>query len=233
MIRNLLTVFLLLAVTSCATMAPNPTLVNKIDTYFKAAKSDSYEASEKYQQPIPYEVGQYIVTGMTHGSERSVQKMALVGKEDNGWIIETHTITPHDEITTQMMVEGMETVQETGNLDTLEIVWVKIKMEDDSVQTIDGKMMKMMQGMYRKGLSALESQITSSEDGGTVQVAAGIFNDTVKTNTEGSFMGKKHLANIWLHPSVPINGIVKSVHENDEMKIELLDFGLSGATSSF
>jgi hypothetical protein len=35
----------------------------------------------------------------------------------------------------------------------------------------------------------------------------------------------------WFHPGVPINGTVKGATEDGAWTVELLDFGLSGATS--
>jgi hypothetical protein len=79
----------------------------------------------------------------------------------------------------------------------------------------------------------LEGYMGMMNDGGKVHVSAGNFNGSTKTSSEVSFLGKKYISDIWLHPSVPINGMVKSVNKNEDMKIELLDFGLSGAKRSF
>ena len=234
MIRTLFASLLLMALTSCSTMsAPDPVLVNKIDSYFNNTKSATYEASGKFKRPIAYEVGQYVVTGLTHGSERSVGRTAIVGKEPGGWIIEMYSLNPGSESTTQMMVKGMEAAQASGSVDGLDFAWIKIKDHGEPVQTIDGTALAVTKGFFRKALSGLEGYAGMMHDGGSVRVAAGNFNGSTETSSEVSFMGKKYISDIWLHPSVPINGMVKSVNKDDGMEIELLDFGLSGAKRSF
>jgi hypothetical protein len=234
MIRTLFASVMFMALTSCATMsAPNPVFVNKIDSYFNKTRSATYEASGKFKRPIAYEVGQYVVTGMTHKSERSVGKMAIVGKERDGWIIEMYSLSPNSESTTQMLVKGMEAAQETGSIDGLDFDWVKIKDTDEPAQRIDGPVLAMTKGFFKKALSALEGYAGMMHDGGNMRVSAGNFNGSTKTSSEVSFMGRKYMSDIWLHPSVPINGMLKSVNKNEDIQIELLDFGLSGAKRSF
>ena len=234
MTRTLFASLMLASLISCSTMStPNPVFVSKIDSYFNNTRAATYQASGKFKRPIAYEVGQYVVTGMTHGAERSIGKTAIVGKEIDGWIIETYSLNPSSESTTQMMVKGMEAAQETGSIDGLEFGWIKIKNQGEPVQTIDGPALAITKGLFKKALLGLESHVGIIHDAGNVRVAAGNFNGSTKTSSEVSFMGKKYISDIWLHPSVPINGMVKSVNENEEMKIELLDFGLSGAKRSF
>ncbi len=234
MIRNVFAVLLCFSLTSCFTMpSPNPVFVNQIDSYFNKTKNRTFNASGKFKRPMPYKVGQYVVTGMISSSEHSVSKMAIVGKEQGGWIIETHSLTQSSESTTQMLVLGLEKVYETGTIDDLEILWVKIKPHGEAVQTIDGPMLALTKGLYKKGLAGLEVQSTMSTDTETVSVPAGNFKGTLKASSEVSFLGKKYLSDAWFHPSVPINGMVKSVSKNGDTVIELLDFGLSGAKRSF
>lgn len=234
MIRKVVLTLLFICLTSCATMTPpDPVLVQKIDTWFNTTKADTFEASETYKRPIPYAVGQYIVTGTTHSSERSVEKMALVDKKSGGWIIEMQSLAPRSESITQMLVSGMETAQKNGDMESLDIVWIKIKSEDGSVKTIQGPVLTMTKGLFKKALANLENKFQMPVERGTVRVPAGTFNGAVKANNDITVMAKKYHADIWLHPSVPINGMVKSIHKNGDMTTELLDFGLSGAQSSF
>lgn len=234
MARNLFIVFVLLCMTSCISMmAPNPVYVQQIDSYFNAAKQDTYATSEKFQRPIPYEVGQYVVTGSTHDSKRSVSKMSIVGKEGNGWILELYSLTPTSESVTQMKVVGMDTVHQTGAVEEIDFIWIKIKPDGEPVQTIEGALLTMTKGIYKKALSGLAFQLKMASAGGTVRVPAGKFNGAVKAVNHSSLLGKKYHADVWLHPSVPINGILRSIHPKEDLKIELLDFGLSGARKSF
>ena len=234
MIRNIFAVVLCFFLTSCFTMpSPNPVFVNQIDSYFNNTKTRTYKASGKFKRPMPYKVGQYVVTGMISPSGHSVSKMAIVGKEQKGWIIETHSLTQSSESTTQMLVSGMEKVYETGSIDDLDIIWVKIKPQGEPVQTIEGPMLTLTKGLYKKALAGLEVRTTMSTESGTVRVPAGKFEGTLKSSSEVSFLGKKYLSDAWFHPAVPINGMVKSVSKNGDTVIELLDFGVFGANRSF
>lgn len=234
MIRNIFAVVLCFFLTSCFMMpSPNPVFVNQIDSYFNNTKTHTYKASEKFKRPMPYKVGQYVVTGMTSPSGRSVSKMAIVGKEQGGWIIETHSLTQSSESTMQMLVTGMEKVYEIGSIDDLNIIWVKIKTHGESVQTIEGPILELTKGLYKKALAGLEVRTTMNTESGTVRVPAGNFEGPLKSSSEVSFMGKKYPSDAWFHPSVPINGMVKSVSKNGDTIIELLDFGVSGASKSF
>jgi hypothetical protein len=234
MIRFAVVAVLVFSLVSCMTAGtPNPVLVDQIDGQFDAVKSETYGISGKFEHPMHYDVGQYVVTGMTGPSGRSIMKMAIVGKEQNGWILETHSLTQNSESTTQMLVLGMETVNNTGRIDGLDIVWVKIKPEGQPATLIEGPMLTMTKGLYKKMLAGLEFRPQEMSYGKTVKVPAGNFEGTSKIHSEVAFMGKKYLSDTWIHPSVPINAMVKSVSNGGETIIELLDFGLAGAKPSF
>jgi hypothetical protein len=220
------------SIVACVT-ATNPELVEKIDHGFSRSNTNVYTSAKPFKHPQPYQVGQYIVTGVTQGSEKSVSKMALVGREEGGWIIETHSITPSSESISQMLVKGMESVYNTGTIDQLEIVWVKIQSNGEHIQTLQGPLLNMTKGLYKQSLEGLESEATFTPQAGPIRVPAGLFENTAKADAEVSFMGKSYQSTSWYHPAVPINGMVKSVSTSDGTVMELLDFGLSGAKRSF
>lgn len=219
-------------IVSCVT-ATNPELVKKIDFGFSRNNAGVYQSAESFKRPQPYRVGQYIVTGVTHGGEKSISRMALVGQEQGGWVIETHSITPSSESTSQMLVKGLESVYKTGTIDQLEIIWVKIQSNGQQIQTLQGPLLNMTKGLYKKSLEGLESEATFSPQGGSITVPAGRFENTSKADAQVSIMGKSYRSTGWYHPAVPINGMVKSVSTSDDTVMELLDFGLSGAERSF
>ena len=230
--RYVYLLFLVCFFVSCVTAA-NPNLVKEIDAGFARSSGKVYNSAEPFTRPQPYRVGQYIVTGITHGNERSVSKMALVGQEQGGWIIETHSITSSAESVSQILVKGLESVYMTGSIDQLEIIWVKIQSNGQQIQTMQGPMLSMTKGLYMKNLEGLESEATFSPQGGSITAPAGRFENTAKAEAQVSVMGKSYQSTGWYHPAVPINGMVKSVSKTDGTVMELLDFGLSGAERSF
>lgn len=237
MIRFVCMLGIAMILNACGTLTapePNPALVGQIDSYFSNAKDNTYKASGLFTKPMPYSVGQYVVSGMTSSTERSVSKTAIVGKEQGGWILETHSLTPTAESISQMLIVGLETVAANGSLDEIDIVWVKIKSNDQPVQKLDGVMLSVVEGFIQSSITDLVVRTQASAvDGGTMKTLAGTFKGTTKTRGEVSFLGKKYTSDSWLHPAVPINGMVKSITVEEDQTIELLDFGRSGAKRSF
>jgi hypothetical protein len=65
----------------------------------------------------------------------------------------------------------------------------------------------------------------------TVKVKAGTFEGCYKIRGPGVAFGVKQTATHWVHPSVPLPGIVKSVAAAGEMELD--SYALSGAKSEF
>ena len=227
-------VLLSLCLTSCAGMMPqpNPQYVSRIDSYFSKAKSKTYKDSGKFTAPVSYKVGQYVIQGMTGPDGRSISTMAIVGHEQGGWIIESRSLTPTSESTSQMLIKGLETAAKNNSIKDIDILWLKTKANGQPVHTMEGALLTMAQSFVKPALESLVITPSTLQAGGTQKVIAGTFKGTTKTRSEVSFLGHSFASNIWLHPSVPLNGLVKSVADNGQT-IELLDFGLKGATRSF
>ncbi|MDH7552297.1 MAG: hypothetical protein QHH74_01430 [Spirochaetota bacterium] len=203
----------------------NPQLKAKVDRQFAQSGQTTYSGTQKFMKPKPYAVGQYVVMGQTDSDgKKSITRMAIVGKQQGGWIFENYTVSENQEGIMQMLIVGLEKVATTGNIDDLDIIWVKIKDENGQVQTIEGPMLSMMKGLYKKGLASVSMKINIYKDGGVIQVPAGIFKGTNVVETETTIIGKKTKTTGWYHYSVPINGIVKVV-DNDGNTLVLLQFG--------
>lgn len=203
----------------------NPQLKSKVDSQFAQSQQTTYTGTQKFMKPKPYAVGQYVVMGQTDSDgKKSVTRMAIVGREQGGWIIETYTVSDNQEGIMQMLVAGLEKAAATGNVDDIDLLWVKVKDEDGKIQIIEGPMLSMMKGMYKKGIASVSMKITTYKDGGIIQVPAGIFKGTNVVDSEASFFGKKIKSKGWYHYSVPINGIVKSI-DDDGNSVVLLKFG--------
>ncbi|MCX8123351.1 MAG: hypothetical protein N3F66_04215 [Spirochaetes bacterium] len=216
--------FGIMFVISCGASV-NPQLKAKVDSQFAQSQETTYAGTQKFMKPKPYAVGQYVVMGQTDSDgKKSVTRMAIVGKAQGGWIFETYTLSDNQEGIMQMLITGLEKAAISGNLDDMDIVWVKIKDEKGDVQTVEGPMLTMMKGMYKKGIASVSMKITSYKDGGVIQVPAGIFKGTNVVDSEASFFGKKIKSKGWYHYAVPINGIVKAV-DDDGNTIVLLKFG--------
>jgi hypothetical protein len=211
----------------------DPALQGRIAGYFGNSSAKSFPATGKFLKPMPYAVGQYVMSGIVNDGKRSISKMSIVGQEQGGWIIETYSLSESDEAWTQMLVKGLEQAGERGSVDDIDIVWVKTKQKDGKVVSIEGPVLSITRGIYRGALGGFKVSIAAPVDGGTVSVPAGIFSGTMKSSSESSFLGRSYKSDGWFHADVPINGMVKSTSVENNMTIELLEFGRSGAVRSF
>ncbi len=209
----------------------SPVLLKKIDEVAVKSSDKSFSVSGKFIHPMALKVGQWVSYVNKIGENKSITKTSIVGKEDDAWIIENYNLTGKEEKTVQMCIKGMDKVNEAGDIDAIEFVWIKF-IEDGKLQTIEGPMLSLMKGLYKNGLKSFAVKSEGSLDGGTVKVPAGTFAGCAKIKSEVSFLGSTKTSEGFYHSEVPISGMVKSISdENDTM--ELVDFGLTGAVKSF
>ncbi len=226
-------VFLTLFVVSCGPSA-NPQLKAKISPYFTQDSSTRIRASKKFYSPMPLAIGQYAVYGtIEDDGTRSITKTSIVGREAGGWIYESYTLSETQEGTVQMLIRGLEKVRKSGNIDDIELLWVKIKGEDGKVEKLEGPVLMMAKSLYKKHLSGLDVTVSQYVNGGTIKVPAGSFAGTNMVKSEVTFWGKKYKSTGWYHYKVPINGMVKSVTDDGDSTMVLLEYGTRGAKSSF
>lgn len=221
---------LALFVASCGPSA-DPALQSKINSYFGKSSSKSYSGGAF--KPMPLAVGQYVVYGTTAEGKRSILRQSIVGKESGGWIIESHSISESNESVSQMLVTGLDQARESYNPDAIDIVWVKTREGNGEVQTVEGPVLSITKGLYRKALVNFAMKFSGMNDGGMVTVPAGTFSGTQKVNSEVTVFLSTYKSEGWMHKDVPIGGTVKSVMPEDNITMELLDFGTSGAVRSF
>lgn len=220
----------LLFLGACAASV-NPALQTRVVEWFNKKSSSSYDATTAFVRPMPYAVGQYVVAGNTSGEDRTITRTALVGREGDAWIMETTSLSFSAETMMQMAVRGLEKAQETLNPDDIDIVWIKLKDEDGKVQTIDGMTLSMVKGTYSKVLSGLIVKFDAEPSTATVRVPAGTFNGCTKaTSRVESFFGD-YESETYLHPKVPLNGMVRAVSKDSDMVTELIEFGTNAKPS--
>ena len=230
MVRLLSLFCLALFVASCAPSA-DPAMQSKINSYFGKSSSRSFKGGAFV--PMPLAVGQYTVYGTTMDGKRSIMKQAIVGQEQGGWIIETHSITESNESISQMLVTGLDKAREKYDPDAIDIVWVKTREGSGEVQSVDGPVLSITKGLYRKALVNFTTKTSGLTDAGSITVPAGTFAGTQKLDSEVTFLMSTYKSQGWISRDVPIGGTVKSVMPEDNITMELLDFGTSGAVRSF
>ena len=101
-----------------------------------------------------------------------------------------------------------------------------------NVNPMPPAMMPMLQSMFRGVVSALAInwQGLAQE---SASVPAGRFDGCVRARSEGQWGPWKSTADSWRHPAVPLSGIVRSQGIDRPFTMELVAFGMSGATADF
>lgn len=231
-IRTYTAMALFLVFTACAASV-DPVLQKRVGEWFAKTSSATYDAGGPFLKVMPYAVGQYVVYGITDGEEKSVYRTAIVGREGDAWVVEMSTLSPTGQTTMQMAVTGLTNVQESMDPDQMDLKWIKMKSGDGEVQKIDGMVLGMMKGTYKKALTGLIVNFQpETGSSAAVRVPAGTFNGCTKaTAMVETSMGDFESVGYW-HPSVPMNGMVRSTSEEDNTTMELLEFGLSGAKAT-
>jgi hypothetical protein len=229
--KQIISILLFAAILMGCGSSKNPVLLKKIDDLSVQSSNKSYSVSGKFIRPMALKVGQWVTYVNKAGEEKSISKTSIVGKDGDAWIIENYMMTGKEEKTVQICVKGMDKVNEAGDMDAIEFVWIKF-IEDGKLQTLEGTMLSLMKGMYKKGLQAFGVKSEGSLDGGTQVVPAGTFSGCAKIKSEVSFLGSTKTSEGYYHMEVPISGMVKSISEDNDV-MELVDFGLTGAVKSF
>jgi hypothetical protein len=194
------------------------------------ASGKSYPEAGLFSGPIAWEAGQYIVTGtIAKGKYEQVTRQLIVGKEGDGWVIESIS-TDKKGITTgsQMLLKGLDAAMSSGNYGNITIGWMKQLNEKGEVNTVDAEQMRFFASFIKPVYESMLTSVGEFIEAGTIQVPAGSFAGTSLIETETKVLGKSIKSKTWYHSAVPINGMVKSLSDDGSTLIELLSWGTDG-----
>jgi hypothetical protein len=208
--------------------APKKSGPSPLDSFWQA-KGKSYSA-KKFAKPIKWAAGQYIVVGsINEGVRNSVNKTTIIGKEGKGWVYEVITNDDKGKTTgMQVMVEGIDKASEKGDISQISVQWVKILKEDGKIEKIEGQALMFYNMMLKSSWEKMIVANTKFENGGPVSVPAGTFAGTSSMKTTVKILFSTTTSTAWMHPDVPVNGMVKSETDDKKYASELLDFGFNG-----
>jgi hypothetical protein len=187
-------------------------------------------AYKRFTAPMKWAPGQYVVMGnMYNGKRMSINRYTVVRKEAGGWVFES--IDTNDKgVKTgmQMLIKGYEHAISTHDSSRIDIIWVKMLQENGTVQMMEGEALMI----YRMTLKSTWERIilanNSYSKAGTVTVPAGTFVGTTTITATTKILFKSLTQVSYLHPDVPIHGMVKATDEKDNVYAELLDYGFNG-----
>ena len=226
--RIIFTVIALAFAVSCGS-AQKTSGPSKLDTLFTGT-AGNFKAAGKFVKPAAWNVGQYIIVGnLEKGKKKSAMKMSIVGKADGGYIVEMVSTEDDKESVIQYLIRGIDKAMKSGDSKDIEFGWIKMRGEDGQIQTIEGPMIQMYKSMMPSTFSSMQLKVATYTDGGTIVVPAGTFSGLNVVDSEAKIFGFTSKTKGYYHPSVPINGMVKSVSDDGKNESVLIGFGFSGA----
>lgn len=191
------------------------------------AGSETYPASDAIE-PMPLAVGQWTEVEMVDDKQRpSFMLHKIVGQEGDAFWIETSSTTYTGKTETRMLLN----LGDRHDLEAIEVKAFSMK-RDGKLQEYPSGMLGMLKSVWKPFVRSLVISWASlpRED---ALVPAGNFAGCYKQRTTVSFGPYEMTSDSWSHPSVPINGLVRSVGVDKPITMTLVGFGTSGATSSF
>jgi hypothetical protein len=177
--------------------------------------------------PKPIVVGQWTQHKLVgEKGQPSLVTYKIVGEESGAYWVEVANESYYGKTVNKMLIA----MGDRSNPATMEIRAVKMKDKKGQVTELQGPMIALMKSVFQSSVNMLSvSWVGLPQE--TVNVVAGPFGGCFKAVTDASWGVWHSSATSWMHPTVPISGLVKSVGISSPSTMELVGFGDSGATS--
>ena len=101
-----------------------------------------------------------------------------------------------------------------------------------NVNPMPPAMMPLLQSTFRSALAALVINWQGLPQE-SAAVPAGRFDGCFRARTEAQWGPYRSTADSWRHPAVPVSGLVRSQGLDHPFTMELVAFGMTGATPDF
>ncbi len=216
-----------LIITACSS-APKKDKPSALDALWQG-DGKTY-AAKRFTKVRGWAAGQYVVTGnLVDGKKDSVGRFLVVRKEGGGWVFETTSTNREGKLTgMQMLITGYERAVNTGKTDQIKVIWMKLLQEDGTSIDLEETQIMVYNMVLQSTWSKLFNIQSSFGKGGPVTVPAGTFASTSTANAEIKIIFKTFKSTSWLHPDVPVNGVVRSASDDGKSVTELISFGYNG-----
>lgn len=129
------------------------------------------------------------------------------------------------------VIQLLVKVPNRNDPNSLEIQAAKIRMPSGHVREIRGKMLEPTAEGYKRSLADIFLPALGEAPQEDVTVAAGTFRGCFKTTQKAETKQGAQSYNVWVHPAVPISGLVRSEPVGARGKTDLVGYGSSGAVS--
>jgi hypothetical protein len=158
--------------------------------------------------------------------ELSLLTYKIVGEENGAYWVEVANESYYGKLVMKLLlVLGNRT-----NANAMEILAAKVKDRDGRVTELQGPQLQAGRPTWGSSVNmlAVAWQGLPQE---AMSVVAGNFMACFKARTDPSWGAWHAAATTWMHPAVPISGLVKSIGLDRPTTVELVGFGEIGAVS--
>ncbi len=180
-------------------------------------------------EPMPLAVGQWTtIKQVDDKGNPALVTYKLVGAEADAFWLEVDNDTYYGRTSSRMLV-SFGNRQDPSTIDIRALI---TRDKNGNVTQMPSSMLGMIKSSYQPILDSLVIRWNAlpQED---AAVTAGSFAGCYKGVSTVALGGRSISSDVWWHPAVPINGMVRAVAHNPASTTELVRFGTTGATSSF
>jgi hypothetical protein len=177
--------------------------------------------------PKPFVVGQWTQHRLVNERhEPSLITYKIVGEAGSAYWVEIASESYYGKTVAKLLI----TIPDRGNPNTMDILAIKTKDKNGKVAEFQGPTVQLLRASYQSALNMIAVSWRGLPQE-TVRVVAGNFSDCYKARTDATWGVWRANSISWMHPVVPISGLVKSVGIDRATSMELVGFGETGATS--
>ena len=208
----------------------NETYKAEVDHHVAALHASSASYPQHDDAPPALAVGQWAEYRLTGSNKRpGFVSYKIVGQQGEAFWVETTLTTYTGKQETRMLIE----FGDRSDPASFKVHAVQMRNNDKLLDYPPGTM-KLMQALWKPILSSFVIDWTASAPREDVNASAGVFGGCFKRRMDISVGPYQQHSDVWMHPAVPINGIVRSqsIGKNPSLT-ELVAFGTEGATSAF
>jgi hypothetical protein len=233
--RSLVVLVLALALAACGPSI-KPAMKSATDQLAAAPRAGARDVgAERQLSPVRWAVGQWTLSRtVNEKGEPSYVRTAVVGREDGGWWVEMETQDYYKHAFTKVLYASMPTTVDEAFDAVRKIVTRNEEGKKDQVMDFakDDPAMAIAKRFVKQYMTVGVAAVPEGVAREDAAVPAGKFRGCARFETKVDIAGLFSVeATSWFHPAVPLSGSVKSVSKDGKWTTELVDYGLTGATS--
>lgn len=230
MFRHIVMGLCLLGLASTGCGGINETYKLEVDRRVAALHGTAATFPQQDGAVIPLAVGQWAEYRLTGANKRpGFATYKIVGQQGDAFWVETTLTTYTGKQETRMLID----FGDRSDPEKFKVHSVKMRNNDKPMDLPPGTM-QLMSAMWKPVLNSFVIDWSVSAPRENASAGAGQFEGCYKRRLDIGVGPYHQKTDAWLHPSVPINGIVRSasVGKNPSLT-ELVAFGTEGAVSAF